>query len=357
MAIENEKVEPSTVEKLDAELAASADEIMGGESLVEPEEKDGVDAKDNEAKDAPAPDEKGAGETPTDDVVPKKDDVPGTDNPDAGKTPEVEKADADLPKDEEGKEPTEYTVPEDLAPRSQERFQTLVTATKEARADVEDRDKVITGFREMISNTGLNNKEVDNLFSLGTMIKNDPENAYKTLQGVMVRLAEDIGVAPPGANALAGFDDLQDKVDAGTMSEEDASTVAEARRRGTATLKKQEQEQRNTALEMEQTTAEKKTSASIQTAHDEVKDFLAIKEKDLDFKSMVPHIQEAVEFARENLDPSRWASYIEKDYNRVKKLITSTKPVTPTPLTDASNRGAGDKTPQTQEELADSVFG
>jgi hypothetical protein len=323
---ENESAE-KTPEELQESVANAVDIVLSGESSKEEEGDDSEQASSEDDE------EEGEGEESAED--------------NAGEADEGE------PAEDEGTDAPDYSVPEGLNERSQERFRQLVDDNKAVRQEVQKATETITGMRQMVIDSGLSNQEFLGAIDFAATVKRDPAKGIEMLQDYIKHVAKATGIKPKGmeVDLLDDFPDLQSAVEDMEITEAAALEIAQSRRQKTQQERSQQEGDQNT---------DRAYKAAQDAAIPVLSDVLLEASKSIDWDAKSPAILEAAKFARENLHPSKWVVYIQDE---IKKIDSLSKRVgmkrggkKPQPLTGGDGHRGGKKEPQTIAEGIDSIL-
>lgn len=382
MSIEAQKTEAEIEESINIDLEAAADEAFGtdvevaalaaeeagkqtpedsAEQIVKDEERRAAEkiAKENDGKSpeeiAKAEEDKKAAEEKADDEKLAKENE--------GKTPEeITKAEEDkkaLQEKEDAEKP--YEVPDDLKGRTRDRFEKLIGNLKEADQTVEKQKGILEGFKTALSETGLNPQEIERTLALGSMMKKEPAKALEELTVLVTALSKQLGVVPPGENALEGHDDLKQKVADRELSVTDATEIARARVKlaaeQTATKRVEEKQAQAQLADQQKGEADKVFGDRVATAQVNIQTFLKGIEKDPDYEAIGPHLVTAAKHAAENLAPEKWLEYISGEHRKIKEISSAMLPAaTDTPIMDSGAPKNTKQEPKNLEQLADQML-
>ena len=193
---------------------------------------------------------------------------------------------------------------------------------------------------------------------LGSLIKKEPAKALEELTGLVSTLSRQLGVVPPGENALEGHEDLKQKVADRELSVTDATEIARARVKlaaeQPATKRGEEQAATKRAEAQQKTDEESAFGTRIEEAKTQVATFLGSIEKDPDYEAIGPHLVTASRFAAENLAPEKWMEYISGEHRKIKEISSAMLPAaTDSPIMDGGAPKNTKQEPQNLEQLAD----
>ena len=231
------------------------------------------------------------------DQDPDEDPAPGSDEEDTSNADEAEDRLAEGDKDaagekDKGREDEEELQLElseedrkQLSQPAQQRFHRLANAVKErdtkleqAQSSIQQMEETLSGWREVIQGTQLQQDELLDLLEFGRSLKTgNYDAAQKFLNGYASELQLGTGKRFEAADPLAEFDDLRDKVDQLVLGEEDALEIARHRRQ-------QARAEQSQQAEHEQLQATQSYRSQAQSVVQEVNAWeTAIAEKDIDY--------------------------------------------------------------------------
>lgn len=130
-------------------------------------------------------------------------------------------------------------------PRTQRRMKQLLQERGEARSKadaLEPKAKAYDQIADFAKQNRLSSEEVGIVLELGADIRNNPAKAFERLTPIYRKLAETVGAVLP--------DDLQERVNLGYITKEDAAELAKLR--STTTLHEQRQKEQQQETEQEQ---------------------------------------------------------------------------------------------------------
>lgn len=187
--------------------------------------------------------------------------------PPAAPTP-APAANAPAPKPE-----MDLTPPEGISDRAKERWGQLTERAKlvpELERRVTESETALTSVRKMVADSGLAADEFTEMLTMGRLLKSDTpadlQKAMQRLDNIRADIATRLGVDAPGVDVLAGHPDLKSKVEAMTLTKEDALEMAKLRTKGanadSMTQEQREQQQfrqtvQQAAAKMETTLAQR----------------------------------------------------------------------------------------------------
>ena len=363
---EQQPTEAELHKKIDTELETAADEAFGTEEEIqgqavalEKEQPAAAEEKTPEQLEAEAkaaeektPEQLEAEAKAAEEKTPEQLEAEAKEEKPAG-----EKTAEELAADEASL----LEIPEDMKGRTRERFEKLTTRLRENTELVAKQKSVIDDFRGVIEGTGLSVSEVQKTLALGSLMKSNPTQALETLNAVVKDLSSQVGVVPPGEDALAGFDDLKQQVADRELSMEHATTIAKSRiktaaddkRTEVATAQQTEERQRETQEKGEQ----EAFTAQVGQAQAQVAGFLKTIEGSPDYEKVAPRLVDAAKFAAENLAPEKWLGYISGEHKKIMDIASAVSPGSGgTPILNGGAPNGGQKEPQNMEQLADTML-
>lgn len=126
------------------------------------------------------------------------------------------------------------TLPEDVNPRTKERFETLATAVRTKSTELESTQKDLDDLWGLVSATGAPVEKVaqhmDFLRLTNSRKPEDLSKAMEQAQAIVADVSARLGKPAPGADPLEGFDDLKEKVKVADLTQADAEEIATLRR-------------------------------------------------------------------------------------------------------------------------------
>lgn len=212
---------------------------------------------------------------------------PASESSEGAEGSEAEAADAAAEKDKVEDGPLEDPTEQELAqykPKTRKRMEQLLhqrnEATRERDAFAGDAQAFRT-LRDFMDDAGLDKDEVNAGFEIMRLTKNDPARALELLMPVVNDLRRLTGhVLPP---------ELQAKVEAGNLSEEDARALSVARSETALEKKRREDTERKTAEKNEQTARETHVHAVASAVSDWERSWSG---SDPDYKAKQPRVAE-----------------------------------------------------------------
>lgn len=215
------------------------------------------------------------------------------------------------------KDPINDPIPKDLKTETRERMTSLVTAAKNL---TKERDAAQGSYKELmgyIEETGATPQQYgDALNYLKLVNSGDParmQQALTLMQGEVSALARMLGVAVPGVDMLSGHKDLQEAVEAGTLSAQHAEELAAARER-TKVVQGQSQ-QRQQVQQRGQQYEEARTAgrAALNQLGEQLKAVDPVA-----FAAKHAILRETLQTAMAVADPSQWAAIYKDAFNKLR---------------------------------------
>lgn len=147
-------------------------------------------------------------------------------------------------------EAVDLTPPDGMTDRAKERWGQLTERAKlvpELERRATESETALTSVRKMVADSGLAADEFTEMLTMGRLLKSDTpadlQKAMARLDNIRAGIATRLGVDAPGVDVLAAHADLKAKVEAMTLTKEDALEIAKLRTKG-AQADNQTQEQR-----------------------------------------------------------------------------------------------------------------
>jgi len=219
-------------------------------------------------------------------------------------------------------------------------------------------------FRQIskfVTDNGLSNDEVGQLFQVGALLKNDPFAAYQAIEPIWNKLQALVGnVLPP---------DIQDRLDKGAIDEETARELARARgqtqvRAGQDELAQRRQRQADEAAERQrQSEAQAAQLTEFAGAVDAYWNTLAARDPDLAEKLDLVEGRVAVLIQREGMPRTKEqaVAMTKKAYEEVSKTFgrfgqaAGKGSTRPSPSSHSNARGAAPETPAQAGSLMEAM--
>lgn len=258
--------------------------------------------------------------------------------------PEEPKA-AEAPKEVD---PLNDPLPDGKKERS-ERFQTLVGMVKEKDAELstvtQDMEMLLGPIREANATPEQFREAMTLVKLLNSPHQHEQMQALKYLNGAGSALAERLGQPVPGADPLAGHNDLIAKVNAGKLSEQDAVELANARRQAAAA----QQFQRTAAQRSQQ---EQQTQQAVQQGQAAVRAVeQTLQATDPQYTAKVDALRKDAAFMSQmkTMPPTQWAAAFAEKYRTIKVAAPAAPaarpaaPASPAPLRAKTPAGTAAK--------------
>ena len=133
----------------------------------------------------------------------------------------------------------DLTPPEGMSERAKERWGQLTERAKlvpELERRATESEAALGNVRKMVRDSGLDADEFTDMLAVGRMLKSDSpadlQKAMERLDNIRADIATRLGVDAPGVDVLAAHPDLKAKVDAMTLTKEDALEIVKLRSKG-----------------------------------------------------------------------------------------------------------------------------
>lgn len=258
-------------------------------------------------------------------------------------------ADAAKPAEQTG---DEFAVPEGLTPKAKERFESLVTKIKDTSAALETMQADMNQFREIVSQSQASPEEFVQALDYIRMVNTgDLRGALQVLDAQRQMLALAIGQPLPGADPLAAFPDLRQRVDAYQMDEQAAIEIARARQAQSVQLRQQSAQQQ--AYQQEESARAEKQSAVAEI--DKLSAQWARTDPDFAHKEDII-LKQLPEIARA-FPPSMWARQVQILYQTISAMPAAQAVRHNPPPLRASGQTAGARQPTSMLEALQSGLG
>jgi hypothetical protein len=219
-------------------------------------------------------------------------------------------------------------IPATVSQRTRERITGLVGLVKE-------RDQTIaenTQLFQQIADTGVSPENFAQTLTMLRMFNSekidDKRQALTFLQTQVAHLAKVCGEVVPGTDPLEGHDDLQQHVNAGTITQEHATELAAARNR----VKAAEAAQAGTAQ------AQQAQTAGVEAARTTARTALnalgsALKDLDPEYAKKAPLVIAKLQPLFATLHPSKWVDAFKTEYAAMKAPapVAAVVPITQKP--------------------------
>lgn len=242
---------------------------------------------------------------------------------------------------QEAKPEDEHAMPEGLSAKAQERFTSLVNKVKEKEQQFVQASEQLGQFRDLIQSTGASPQEFSQAIDYMRMVnKGDFEGALRLIDDQRRQISLALGKPLPGADPLAEFPDLRQRVDSYHMDEQSAIEVARSRLM-------QQQSQQNQRQQNEQQQSQQMQQQTRQQAISQIDEMgkqWAKTDPDFTMKEDII-LKQLPEIAR-NFPPNMWPQQVSILYNTISAMPMSQParhnpaPLRPTGQT-AGNRQPG----------------
>jgi hypothetical protein len=254
-------------------------------------------------------------------------------------------------------DPINDPIPATAKPETRERIQTLVDTVK---ATSTERDALRTDLELLtapITEAGATLEQFQESMNLLKLInspmQHEQAQALEYLEGAAAALAQRLGRVPAGTDPLTGQDDLIQRVNARTLSRQDAEEIAASRRAQAAT----QQFQRDQQQRSQQTQAQQQQVQAGQTAVRAVEETLQATDPQYAAKIAVLRADTAFVQQLRTLPPGQWAAAFAQKYREVKIAAPAPAPApapaaarSPSPLRAKNPAGNTAKPPGTMLE-------
>lgn len=147
-------------------------------------------------------------------------------------------------------------------PKTQRRMRQLLQERGEERRKaeaLEPKAKAYDQIADFAKTNRLSNEDVGIVLELGALIRNDPEKAFERLTPIYRKLAESVGAVLP--------DDLQERVNLGYLTKEDAAELAKLRSTKSLTETRMKEQNEQTEQERQRQQAEAHVGECRKTAN------------------------------------------------------------------------------------------
>jgi hypothetical protein len=247
----------------------------------------------------------------------------------------------------------ELAMPEGLSQKAQERFTKLVSRVKEHEAQVAEVSGTLNQFREMIQSTGTTPQEFSQAIDYMRMVKHgDFEGALRIMDDQRRMLSLAMGKPLPGADPLAQFPDLRQRVDGYLMDEHTAIELARSRVMNQSAQQAQQQQMQT----QQQVMHEQQTKAQAIQQIDQLGQQWARSDPDFTVKEDII-LKQLPEIAR-TFPPAQWAQQVRILYNTLSAMPMQQQRqvTTPAPLRP-SGQQAGARQPKSMLEAMEMGLG
>ena len=247
----------------------------------------------------------------------------------------------------------ELAMPEGLSQKAQERFTKLVSRVKEHEAQVAEISGTLGQFREMIQSTGTTPQEFSQAIDYMRMVKHgDFEGALRIMDDQRRMLSLAMGKPLPGADPLAQFPDLRQRVDGYLMDEQTAIELARSRMMNQSAQQAQQQQMQT----QQQAQHEQQTKAQAIQQIDQLGQQWARSDPDFTVKEDII-LKQLPDIAR-TFPPAQWAQQVRILYNTLSAMPMQPprQTTTPAPLRP-SGQQAGARQPKSMLEAMEMGLG
>jgi hypothetical protein len=257
-------------------------------------------------------------------------------------------------------DPVNDPIPPTLKQETRERITTLVETVKAKDTEIaavrDDFEMVMSPIRD----SGASVEQFRESMNLVRLINSpntaDQQQALQYLQGAGAALAARLGVIPPGADPLQGYEDLQLEVQKNPGVRKWAEEAAAGRRLREATQRQsQEQQQRS-----EQTASQQRAAQAGQAAVRAVES--ALEAGDPQYKAKVAVLRADTAFIAglKAMPPTQWAAAFAEKYRTIKVASPAAPapatPSAPAPLRAKQPAGQAGKVPSTSLEAVSAAI-
>lgn len=258
-------------------------------------------------------------------------------------------------KEPPGKDGDLPTMPEGLSEKAQHRFRELTHRASEAIKRAEAAEADVTQFREVLRQTGGTAEDFTAAFDYITAMKRgDLQSALSMLDAQRRQISLMMGRPLPGADPLAEFPDLRQRVEAYQMDESAAIELARARKQAEA-LNNQRMQSQETQ-QRAQATQQAKLAAMAEV--DRMGAEWAARDPDYAAKEEI--ILKQIPAIAQQFPPQMWAAQVRMLYDTMSSMPMSPPPAmrqaTPAPLRPSGQQG-GARKPASMLEALNSGLG
>lgn len=254
-------------------------------------------------------------------------------------------------------------IPPTAKPETRERIQFLAEAVKTKDTEIAaargDLELVMGPINEAGATPEQFRESMNLLKMINSPMLHEQQQALQYLQGAAAQLAERLGQVPAGTDPLTGMDDLIQRVNAKTLSRQDAEEIAASRRAAAATQQFQREQQQRSV----QTQAQQQQIQAGQAAVRSVEETLQATDPQYAAKIAILRADAAFVQQLRTLAPTQWAAAFAEKYRSVKVAPAAPAPApaapaarTPAPLRAKNPAGNAAKAPTTQLEAVRSVL-
>lgn len=256
-------------------------------------------------------------------------------------------------KQKAGKPGDEIQMPEGLSEKAQERFRTLTHRLHETNARAERAEADLSEFRAVLKNTGGRPEDFAAAFDyIAAINRGDLQSALSMLDSQRRQLSLMMGKPLPGADPLAEFPDLRQRVEAYQMDEQAAIELARARR-----MQQIQAEQRQQTEHAQQQTQAQVTARSNAMAEvDRISAEWAARDPDYTRKEEL--ILKQIPVIAQNFPPQMWPAQVRILYETLSSMPAPApaRAGAPAPLRPSGQQG-GTRKPASMLEALNSGLG
>jgi len=250
-------------------------------------------------------------------------------------------------------EADEFSMPEGLSQKSQDRFRSLVSRVQEKQAIVDRMQADIEGFRQVISETGASAQEFAQALDYMKMVKHgDLDGALRILDDQRRQISLALGRPLPGADPLQAFPDLRQRVDAYQMDEHAALEIARMR---AYQQQLHDSQQHQRAFQQQQAEAAQSRNQAISQID---RMGMTWAKTDPDYATKEAVILKQLPVIAQNYPPQMWAQQVGLLYETLSSMPmpASTRAAGPAPLRP-SGQSAGARQPTSMLEALEAGLG
>lgn len=254
-----------------------------------------------------------------------------------------------------------YQIPPGLKGEERARFKRLSdhargldTEVQKVRADYEQVNTKLTGFREILEDAHASPEVLNqHLRYIKACATGDLEAAFAFAKAEYETLARHLGRPVDGIDVLGDFPDLRQAVDDMEMTEEHALELARHRR---AQAQMQHQQQQDHASQQQRQALEREQAARTKAANDIKAWTEQMARESLDWERLEPAIVRYIQGAQQtlrNLPPDQWLANIKAHYDALTSMAAPPSQPgagTPRPLRPQGAGGRVEGTPANAED-------
>lgn len=246
----------------------------------------------------------------------------------------------------------DLTMPEGLSEKAQERFRKLAGRVHEYGEAYQQAQKTVDEFRQVITATGATPQEFSQALDyLRAMKSGDMDTALRMVENQRRQISLALGRPLPGADVLAQFPDLRQRVDSYQMDEQAALEIARAR---VMQHQRMQQEQAYQATTQRQQAIEQERAQAIGQI-----DQLGLQwaKADPDYAAKEEVIRMQLPAIAQQFPPSMWAHQVRMLYDTISAMpMQAPARTAPAPLR-ASGQSAGARQPGSMLEALQAGLG